>query len=89
MYYLIINTFFYLGLAIGLGLELGLVLLLGLERGYASFFFFISDEFIYHTYHLLKFHSYTFLQSKSNFNGKLNAVALFGKDESVLSNQNT
>jgi hypothetical protein len=48
-----------------------------------------SDEFIYHTYHLLKFHSYTFLQPKSYFYGKLNAVALFGKDESVLSNQNT
>jgi hypothetical protein len=42
-----------------------------------------------YTYHLLKFHSYTFHQPKSNFYGKLNAVALFGKDESALSNQNT
>jgi hypothetical protein len=54
-----------------------------------EYFSFISDEFIYRTYRLLKFHSYTFLQPKSNFYGKLSAVVLFGKDESVLSNQNT
>ena len=49
----------------------------------------VMNLFNYHTYHLLKLHSYTFLQPKSNFYGKLNAVALFEKDASVLSNQNT